>query len=304
MIDLIGLVAAILRVSTPLVLAGLGVHVSARAGVLNIGIEGMMLAGALAGVVISALTQDAWLGLVAALLAGAALAALLSVAIHLLRADLILSGIALNMAALAGTTLALFALTGDKGISGSLPSLTLPMVNIPVIDAIPILGPILSGHHVLTYAGLIAVPLVALLVNRTPLGLAMRAVGESPEAAAATGIPVLRVQVTALLISGLFAGAAGAFLSMGYVSWFSQNMTAGRGFIALGAVLLGARHPVGALIAALLFGTFEALAVVMPGLFNDAPAELIRMIPFVVTIAALVLFSVRAQRALALRGVK
>lgn len=228
MIDLLGLVPAILRVSTPLILAGLGVHISSRAGVLNIGIEGMMLAGALAGVVVSALTQNAWLGLGGALLAGALLAALLSIAIHLLRADLILSGIALNMAALAGTTLALFALTGDKGISGSLPSLTLPTITIPFIDGIPILGPILSGHHILTYAGLLAVPLVALLVNRTPLGLAMRAVGENPEAAAATGVPVLRVQVTALLISGLFAGAAGAFLSMGYVSWFSQNMTAGR----------------------------------------------------------------------------
>lgn len=293
MIDLIGLVAAILRVSTPLVLAGLGVHVSARAGVLNIGIEGMMLAGALAGVVISALTQDAWLGLVAALLAGAALAALLSVAIHLLRADLILSGIALNMAALAGTTLALFALTGDKGISGSLPSLTLPMVNIPVIDAIPILGPILSGHHVLTYAGLIAVPLVALLVNRTPLGLAMRAVGESPEAAAATGIPVLRVQVTALLISGLFAGAAGAFLSMGYVSWFSQNMTAGRGFIALAADVMGFGYAWGTMAAALLLGATEAITLSLQGF--GVPSELLQAIPYLVPVLAMVIHARRRK---------
>ncbi|MBL8591167.1 MAG: ABC transporter permease [Devosia sp.] len=294
MIDLIGLVPAILRVSTPLILAGLGVHVSSRAGVLNIGVEGMMLAGALAGVVVSALTQDAWLGLVAALLCGAALAALLSGAIHLLRADLILSGIALNMAALAGTTLVLFAITGDKGISGSLASLTLPGIHIPFIDAIPVLGTLLSGHHVLTYAALIAVPLVALLVTRTPLGLAMRAVGENPEAAAATGIPVLRVQVTALLISGLFAGAAGAFLSMGYVSWFSQNMTAGRGFIALAADVMGFGYAWGTLAAALLLGATEAVTLSVQGF--GVPSELLQAIPYLVPVLAMVIHAQRRKR--------
>ena len=294
MIDLIGLVPAIMRVSTPLILAGLGVHVSSRAGVLNIGVEGMMLAGALAGVVVSALTQDAWLGLAAALLCGAALAALLSGAIHLLRADLILSGIALNMAALAGTTLALFAITGDKGISGSLASLTLPSIHIPFIEGVPVLGTLLSGHHVLTYAALLAVPLVGLLVTRTPLGLAMRAVGENPEAAAATGIPVLRVQVTALLISGLFAGAAGAFLSMGYVSWFSQNMTAGRGFIALAADVMGFGYAWGTLAAALLLGATEAVTLSVQGF--GVPSELLQAIPYLVPVLAMVIHAQRRKR--------
>jgi simple sugar transport system permease protein len=291
MIDVIGLVPAIMRVSTPLILAGLGVHVSSRAGVLNIGIEGMMLAGALAGVVASAMTQNAWLGLAAALAAGAALAMLLSGAIHLLRADLILSGIALNMAALAGTTLTLFALTGDKGISGSLASLTLPYIVIPLVDGLPVLGPILSGHHVLTYMSLLAVPLVALLVARTPLGLAMRAVGENPEAAAATGIPVLRVQVTALLISGLFAGAAGAFLSMGYVSWFSQNMTAGRGFIALAADVMGFGYAWGTMAAALLLGATEAITLSLQGF--GVPSELLQAIPYLVPVLAMVIHTRR-----------
>lgn len=294
MIDLIGLVPAIMRVSTPLILAGLGVHVSSRAGVLNIGVEGMMLAGALAGVVVSALTQDAWLGLAAALLCGAALAALLSGAIHLLRADLILSGIALNMAALAGTTLALFAITGDKGISGSLASLTLPSIHIPFIGSVPVLGTLLSGHHVLTYAALLAVPLVGLLVTRTPLGLAMRAVGENPEAAAATGIPVLRVQVTALLISGLFAGAAGAFLSMGYVSWFSQNMTAGRGFISLAADVMGFGYAWGTLAAALLLGATEAVTLSVQGF--GVPSELLQAIPYLVPVLAMVIHAQRRKR--------
>ena len=293
MIDVIGLVPAILRVSTPLILAGLGVHVSSRAGVLNIGIAGMMLAGALAGVVASAMTQNAWLGFAAALVAGAALAMLLSGAIHLLRADLILSGIALNMGALAGTTLTLFALTGDKGISGSLASLTLPNIVIPFVDSLPVLGPILSGHHVLTYLSLLAVPLVALLVARTPLGLAMRAVGENPEAAAASGIPVLRVQVTALLISGLFAGAAGAFLSMGYVSWFSQNMTAGRGFIALAADVMGFGYAWGTMAAALLLGAAEAITLSLQGF--GVPSELLQAIPYLVPVLAMVIHARRRK---------
>ena len=285
--DALALVPAILRVSTPLILAGMGVHISAKAGVLNIGIEGMMLAGALAGVIVSALTQNVWLGLLAALLAGAVLAALLSAAIHLLRADLVLSGIALNMAAMAGTTLALYGLTGDKGISGSLKSLTLPSLNLPLIADIPVLGPLLSGHHILTYAAVLSVPLVALLVTRTPFGLSLRAVGENAEAAAATGIPVRRVQVSALLLSGLFAGAAGAFLSMGYVSWFSQNMTAGRGFIALAADVMGFGLAWGTLAAALLLGAAEAISLSLQGF--GVPSELLQAIPYLVPVVAMVL---------------
>lgn len=285
--DALALVPAILRVSTPLILAGMGVHISAKAGVLNIGIEGMMLAGALAGVIVSALTQNVWLGLLAALLAGAVLAALLSAAIHLLRADLVLSGIALNMAAMAGTTLALYGLTGDKGISGSLKSLTLPSLTLPLIADIPVLGPFLSGHHILTYAAVLSVPLVALLVTRTPFGLSLRAVGENAEAAAATGIPVRRVQVSALLLSGLFAGAAGAFLSMGYVSWFSQNMTAGRGFIALAADVMGFGLAWGTLAAALLLGAAEAISLSLQGF--GVPSELLQAIPYLVPVVAMVL---------------
>lgn len=290
---LTSLVAGLVMAGVPLLLAGLGEQASEKAGVLNIGIEGMMLAGALAGVVASAMTQNAWLGFAAALVAGAALAMLLSGAIHMLRADLILSGIALNMAALAGTTLTLFALTGDKGISGSLASLTLPNIVIPFVDSLPVLGPILSGHHVLTYLSLLAVPLVALLVTRTPLGLAMRAVGENPEAAAASGIPVLRVQVTALLISGLFAGAAGAFLSMGYVSWFSQNMTAGRGFIALAADVMGFGYAWGTMAAALLLGAAEAITLSLQGF--GAPSELLQAIPYLVPVLAMVIHARRRK---------
>lgn len=289
--DMIDLVPAIFRVSTPLILAGLGVHVSTRAGVLNIGVEGMMLAAALAGVVVSAATQSAVVGLLAALLAGLVLSLLLSLAIHVLRADLILSGIALNMAALSGTTLTLYGITGDKGISGSLASLTLPNLTIPIVADLPVLGTIFSGHHILTYVAFLSAPLVVLLITRTPLGLAMRAVGENPHAAAATGVPVLRVQVIALMISGLFAGAAGAFLSMGYVSWFSQNMTAGRGFIALAADVMGFGSAWGTLVASLILGATEAVSLSLQGI--GVPPELLQAIPYLVPVLAMVIHARR-----------
>ena len=295
--SLIAFVPAVLRVTTPILLAALGVLISDRAGVLNIGVEGMMLSGAFAGVVASAATGSAAVGLVAAILAGGVLGACLAGAVHVLKADLILSGIALNIAAAAGTTLLLYMLTGDKGMSGSLASQVLPNVTLPVIAGIPMLGPLVSGHHVLTYAAFLAVPGVGLFLMRTPFGLRLRAVGENPEAAAIAGIHVVRVQVLALVASGAFAGAGGAFLSMGYVSWFSQNMSAGRGFIALAAEVMGHGGASGTMLASLLLGTAEAVAIALQG--RGLPSELMQTVPYIVPVIALVVYARRRQRLLA-----
>ena len=295
--SLITFIPAILRVTTPILLAALGVLISERAGVLNIGVEGMMLSGAFAGVVVSAATGSASLGFLAALIAGGLLGALLSFAVHVLKSDLILSGIALNMAAAAGTTLLLFMLTGDKGMSGSLSSKVLPHLTIPVIAGIPVLGTLLSGHHILTYAAFLAVPGVGLFLMRTPMGLRLRAVGENPESAAIAGINVRRVQIGALVTSGVFAGAAGAFLSMGYVSWFSQNMSAGRGFIALAAEVMGHGSASGTMFASLLLGLAEAASIALQG--AGLPSELMQTVPYLVPVIALVVHARRRQRQLA-----
>jgi len=294
---LITFIPAILRVTTPILLAALGVLISERAGVLNIGVEGMMLTGAFAGVVVSAATGSASLGFLAALVAGGLLGALLSFAVHVLKSDLILSGIALNMAAAAGTTLLLFMLTGDKGMSGSLSSKVLPSLTIPVIAGIPVLGTLLSGHHILTYAAFLAVPGVGLFLMRTPMGLRLRAVGENPESAEIAGINVRRVQIGALVTSGVFAGAAGAFLSMGYVSWFSQNMSAGRGFIALAAEVMGHGSASGTMFASLLLGLAEAASIALQG--AGLPSELMQTVPYLVPVIALVVHARRRQRQLA-----
>ena len=275
---------ATLRVTTPILLAALGALISDRAGVINIAVEGTMLVGAFAGVVFSAWTGNAWLGLLGAVVAGMAVGGVLAFAVHVLRADLILSGVAINIAAASGTVLMLFALTGDKGMSGALPSKVLPNVDLP-------LGAILGHQHVLTWAAFLLVPLLSILLRRTPFGLRLRAVGEAPDAAAAAGVRVVRVQVAALLLSGALAATGGAFLSMGYVTWFTGGISAGRGYIAIAAEVMGGGTAFGTAIASVVLGAADALATSLQGL--GLPSELMQTVPYLVPVAALVLHAAR-----------
>jgi simple sugar transport system permease protein len=298
----------IIRTTTPLLLATLGGLVADLSGALNVALEGMMLIGCLTAVIVSVYAPW-YVAVLAGLGVGGLLGAMMAFFAYRLKADIILVGFAVNILAAGGTVFALALATGgDKGTSINLQSQAIPAVDLSFLSAIPGIGPILtaflSGHSVLSWLAAFLVFAVWYFLFRTPWGLWLRGVGEYPGAPEAAGIPVAKVRTWSLVVSGALAGLGGAQLAMFNYVGFTRDMTAGRGFIALGAVLLGARHPVGALLAALLFGTFEAFAVVLPGLFNWMPAELIRMIPFVVTIAALVLFSIRAQRALAMRGVK
>lgn len=285
--------ATVLRVMTPLLLAALGVLISDRAGVLNIGMEGIMLSGALIGVLVSAATANPFIGLLAALVGGGLLGALMAFFINGLGTQFIITGIALNMAALAATTLGLFLATGDKGMSGALQSGVLPNLDVPLLGGVPILGPLLSGHHMLTYVAILAVPAVAIMLARTPFGLHIRAVGSDPKAAAAAGISRNRVQLYALTLSGVLGGTAGAYLSMGYVSWFAQNMTAGRGFIALAAEVMGMGTAWGTFAAAAVLGIAETVAITMQT--KGLPNELMQMIPYIVPAVMLTVYAARRQ---------
>jgi simple sugar transport system permease protein len=296
----------IIRTTTPLLLATMGGLVADLSGALNVALEGQMLIAALTAVIVSVYAP--WYVAVAAGLGAGALLGLLMAFFALrMKADIILVGFAINILAAGGTVFALALATGgDKGTSINLPSQAIPALDLSFLAAIPAVGPVLSallsGHSVLSWFAAFLVFAVWYFLFRTPWGLWLRGVGEYPAAPEAAGIPVNKVRTLALMASGALAGLGGAQLAMFNYVGFTRDMTAGRGFIALGAVLLGARHPVGALLAALLFGAFEGLAVVLPGLFSDVPAEIIRMIPFIVTILALVLFSYRAQQALKLRS--
>lgn len=282
-------VYSVLRLTTPILLAGLGALITDRAGVMNIGLEGIMLCAALAGVIGSAMTQNTFLGFLFALLVGMALGLLMAYfAIHL-KTDMVLTGIAMNLLASGGTVFVLYAVANDKGMSTSLKSLTMPVINIPFIQDIPVIGTVISGHNLLTYLALISVAAMWILLYKTPLGLRIRVVGENSHAAESVGIHVKKVQYIALAISGILAAMGGAYMSMGYMDKFARDMTAGRGFIALAAEALGRGTPVGTLLSSLVFGTADALGSNLQVL--DIPVQFVQMLPYVFTVVGLVLYS-------------
>ncbi len=292
--------AAVLRVSTPLILPALGGLISELGGVINIALEGIMLIAACAGVLVSVWTRSAGLGLLAGLALGT-LTSLVLAFFHLnLKADLILAAIALNLLASGGTIFVVYLVTGDKSSTSRLVSGQMPFLRdiIPTIADLPTIGPILN-QNILTYAAFVLTAAVAFFLYRTRPGVHLRAVGENPEAARSVGIDVRRMQYLALILSGALAALGGVYLSMGYVKFFARDMTGGRGFIALAAIYLGARHPLGVLVAALVFGAAEALAIQLGNL--RVPTQLVQIIPYAATIIALVLYAIAQRQRVAAR---
>lgn len=192
------------------------------------------------------------------------------------------------------TVFILYLLSGDKGSSTSLASKVLPSIEIPLLKDIPVLGPILSGHHILTYLSIISVLVVYYLLNRTPMGLRIRSVGENPHAAQSVGVSVIRIQYTALLLSGFFASLGGAYMSMGYLSLFTRDMVAGRGWIAIAAESMGRSTTVGTALTSLLFGAADALSNALQVL--KIPAELIATLPYVATVIGLIIYAISESR--------
>lgn len=280
---------SILRLTTPILLAALAALITDRAGVMNIGLEGIMLSSALMGVIGSAFTQSAFIGLLCAIVTGVMMGLIMSYFALNLKTDIILTGIAINLLSSGGTVFLLYSVAKDKGMSTSLASLTMPVVNIPIISSIPILGDVLSGHNVLTYLAFILVFVVWVVLYKTPLGLQLRVVGENPHAAESVGINVKKIQYIALIISGALASMGGAYMSMGYMDKFARDMTAGRGFIALAAEALGRGTPFGTLAASLVFGTADALGSNLQVL--NIPVQFIQMMPYLFTIIGLVIYS-------------
>lgn len=285
---------SVLRLSTPILFATMAALVSDRAGVTNISIEGAMLFAALMGVVGSAYTQSCWIGLLVAIAAGMLFSLLLAFFHLWLKTNLTLTCIALNSLSSGLTIFLLFMLTGDRGVSTALPSVNMPKVDLPLIGSIPFIGQVISGQNVLTYIAILVVILVSILLYKTKLGTYIRAVGENPHAIETAGFPARRIRFYALLISGAIAGMGGAFMSMAYVTGFTKDMVAGRGFIALAAEAMGCGRPLLSSLAALLFGFMDSLANNMQVL--GLPSDLARMFPYVITIIALSIYAGRLNR--------
>jgi ABC-type uncharacterized transport system permease subunit len=277
------LFAAMLRFATPLVFAALGGLFSERSGVVNIGLEGMMLMGAFFGIWGADVTGS-WLGgLVIGMAAGGLLALLHAIFSVTLRADQIVSGFALGFLGLGITGYFFIDIYGTRGTPDNVSRV--PDVTLPGIESIPFFGDIFGQLNLLIWAGLLCVLLTWVVVFRTPLGLRLRSAGENPLAAETAGLSVVRTRYVAVTISGLLAAAGGAYLSIGFVGSFTQNMTAGRGFIALAVLICGRWRPGGALAFALLFGFSSALAQRLPA-FSPSAATLFQALPYVLTLIA------------------
>lgn len=285
---------SVIRVATPLILASLAVVITSNAGITNIGIEGVMLISALAGVFASAYLGGPWIGLLFAIIIGVISCLLIGYVSLNLKTDSVLTCIAFNTMALGGTVYFMYSIVGDKGTTLSISSGKLPNIKLPIIDGIPIIGDILSNHNILSYVAILMIFLVYIFINRTPIGLRIRAAGESPEALTSVGVSINKTKYLALAISGVLGGMAGAFMSMGYVTWFSKNMTAGRGFIALAADAMGNSTPIGATMSSLLFAVAEALTYALQ--VTKIPTELVQMLPYVVTIIGLILYSLKSKK--------
>ena len=279
---------AVIRSTTPILLTTLGAMIAARAGARNIALEGTMLTAAFVGVAASHFTQSAFAGLAFAVLSGIIMSNIIAYFALKLKSNIIISGISLNLMASGMTVFGLYLLTGDKGASTSLNSLVLPNINIPIIENIPVVGNILSGHNILTYVALILVLLVWVMFKYTKLGLRIKAVGESPEAAESVGISVNRVKYIALTMSGALAALGGAFLSMGYVTLFSAGMTSGRGYIALATQAMAGSNPVVGLLTSSLFGFTESMSNYLQG--AKLPIEFIQMLPSLAIVVIYVIY--------------
>ena len=282
---------SVIRVVTPLILASMGAVITSNAGITNIGIEGIMLVSALSGVFSSAFGFGPWFGFLIAIITGVLCSLAIGYVSMSLKANSVLTCIAFNTMAIGGTVYFMYAVVKDKGTTISLDSGKLPSVEIPIIKDIPILGDILSNHNVVSYIAFLMIIVVYILLYKTPLGLRIRSAGKAPTALSSVGVSLLKTRYIALGISGILGGMAGAFMSMGYVTWFSKNMTAGRGFIALAADAMGNSTPIGAALSSLLSAVAEALSYSLQ--ITSIPPELVQMLPYLVTIIGLVVYAAK-----------
>jgi simple sugar transport system permease protein len=286
-------IAADIRTAMPIMIAALGFVFSERAGVVNIGAEGIMLFGALAGVIGSWYSGNAWVGLLFAMLAGGFAALLFAWLTVSLCANQVVTGAALNILAIGVTTSLNRVVFGVNAAPPRIDSFG--AIRPPAfIGGIPFIGQgllIILSQNILVYAAFLLIPLAHFLMFKTEMGLTIRGVGEHPKACDTVGINVFRIRYGTVIVSGLFGGAAGAYVSLGLLSFFMENMIAGRGFIALAAVVFGKYSPLGIMGASLLFGAGLALESRLQTLGTGIPYQFFLMIPYVLTILALVGFA-------------
>ncbi len=293
-----GLLAGTLRLATPIMFAALGETLTQRSGVLNVGIEGTMLMGAFLAFFGAVESGSPWVGLLLAMAGGALFGLLHAVFCISLRVDQIVSGIALVV---LGLGLSGFAYRLTLGAASRPPDApTFDRLDFGVLGRLDFFGPVLFGHHALVYVGIGAAVALFWFLYRTAPGLEIRAMGESPAAADAVGVDVIRTRYMCTIFGGVMAGIGGAYLSIGQVGGFVENMVSGRGFIAIACVVFGRWNPMGAMLAALFFGLVDAAQIRLQLLNPDIPYQFFVMLPYVLAVGFLILFAGRARMPAAL----
>ncbi|MDZ4768133.1 MAG: ABC transporter permease [Chloroflexota bacterium] len=280
--------ASAIRLATPYMFAGIGEMFGQRSGVLNLGLDGIMLMGAFCGYYAALTTGNLALAVLAALGVGAAMGLVMALVCVILKAEQGIAGIGMYLFGLGMSELLFQQLVGTpRAIDG------FPRLPIPILSEIQFLGigEIFFNHNLLVYVAFALVPLALFVLNRTPFGLMIRAVGQNPAAADAMGIKVARVRIITVTVGGMLAGLAGASLSVALLKVFQQNLTSGLGFIAVALVYFGRWRPIGVLIGALLFSFVNALQLQMSAIGIDIPAEFAVMAPYVITLLALIFAS-------------
>ena len=280
------LIGATIISATPILYAALGGIFSERSGVLNIGLEGIMLISAFIAVVGSFYSHNPWIGVLCGMGSGLLISVIHAYMCINLRADQAIVGMGVNILALGLPNFLLLKIWGQQGISPIVPSI--PSWHVPILADIPFIGSSIGEQNPLVYLVLILVPVTWFVLFRTPFGLRLRSVGENPRAAETVGISVFRMRWIGVLICGGLTSIGGAFLSVALLSQFTNNMTAGRGFIGLAAMIFGRWNPVGALLACLLFGFADALQASVQAAGVNIPSQFLLTMPYVLTIVALV----------------
>ncbi len=285
---IIGFLAGAIKLSVPLLLTSLGEIVSERAGVLNLGLEGIMIMGAFGGFLGAAVTGNMWIGFGTGMITGVAMALLLPLISETLHGNQIVTGLGIFILG-TGLSLLLFRIVFEGTFVPVVEGLG--KISIPMLSDAPIIGRIFFQHDVMVYITLLLVPLFYYFIFHTSIGLSMRSVGENPKVAETLGLNVTRIRYYSVMLGGAMAGLGGAYLAIEYAKKFTEGMTAGIGFVALAVVILGRWNPVGALLAALLFAGATVLQLRLQAIGVEIAPQFFFMIPYLLTIIVLVLVS-------------
>lgn len=289
----IELFASGVRLSTPLILAALGGLFSEKGGVVNIALDGIMIFGAFAGAVIAYETANPWYGLIGAMIIGGLIAHIHGIASIRYQADQVVSGTAINLLAIGVPAMLANAFYNSTTVTPNIP-LILPIIEIPILSSIPYVSTLLGKYSFLVFFAYLAVPVSWYVLFKTSFGLRLRAVGENPEAADTAGVDVYLMRYYGVWLSGMLAGLGGAFLSIAHGSSYVANISAGRGFIALAALIFGRYQPKMILLGCMMFGIADAFQIRVQGVI-PVPVQFVQMFPFVLTMIILAGFMGKAQ---------